>query len=327
MNHPTRVSATCAPLYSVGLYVGEALKRYAFGDPHPFGPDRLDAFWNCLSASGLDQRLTLLKPVSADLGEVERFHTIEHIERVRTLSRNGKGCLDAGDTPAFRGILEAGLLVVGSTLDACRRIARCEFRRIFIPIAGLHHARRGAAAGFCAFNDIGVAIEALRAEHSVSRIGYVDIDAHHGDGVYYGFEDDPDVLVADLHEDGRFLYPGSGLAHEVGRGRARGSKLNIEMPPGAGDAEFMTEWPRVEAFLRNTRPEFLIFQCGADSIAGDPITHLRYTPAAHRHAAASLCRIADELGHGKLLALGGGGYNRTNLALAWTEVVRAMVES
>ena len=83
-------------------------------------------------------------------------------------------------------------------------------RRAFIPIAGLHHASRGHAAGFCVFNDCGVAIEMLRRRHGLQRVAYVDIDAHHGDGVFYAFEDDPDLLFADLHEDGRYLYPGTG---------------------------------------------------------------------------------------------------------------------
>jgi len=202
-----------------------------------------------------------------------------------------------------------------------------ECRRAFVPIAGLHHARRDRAAGFCVFNDCGIAIEALRAEHGVRRVAYVDIDAHHGDGVFYAFEDDPELCFADLHEDGRYLYPGTGAADETGRGAAAGTKLNIPMPPDADDGAFREQWQRVEGFVRAARPEFILLQCGADSLAGDPITHLRYSAAAHGHAAARLCRLADECCQGRLLALGGGGYNLGNLASAWTAVVAAMVEA
>jgi acetoin utilization protein AcuC len=98
------------------------------------------------------------------------------------------------------------------------------------------------------------------------------------------------------------------------------------MPPDADDALFFKAWEQAEAFINAARPEFILLQCGADSIAGDPITHLRYSPAAHRHAASRLCRLADKHCRGRLLALGGGGYNRRNLAAAWTAVVAALLE-
>ncbi len=200
-----------------------------------------------------------------------------------------------------------------------------ETRRAFVPIAGLHHAGRDHAAGFCVFNDCGVAVAYLRDRYQVSRIAYVDIDAHHGDGMFYGFENDPDLIFADIHEDGRFLYPGTGSESETGTGPARGTKLNITVPPGADDTDFAKAWARVEAFLEDAKPEFILFQCGADSLAGDPITHLCYTEEAHASAASSLCRIADEYCDGRLIGTGGGGYNRRNIARAWTRVVESFV--
>jgi acetoin utilization protein AcuC len=177
------------------------------------------------------------------------------------------------------------------------------------------------------FNDCGVVIEHLQREYGLERIAYVDIDAHHGDGVQYGFADDPAVIFADIHEDGRFLFPGTGHAEERGRGKAVGTKLNIPMAPGSGDDAFFEAWGRVEDFLEDHRPQFVLMQCGADSLAGDPITHLRYSDSAHRAAAAGLCRIADRHAEGRLLATGGGGYNRANIGLAWTAVLEALIES
>lgn len=312
-------AATC-------VYVGEELARYGFGHGHPFGPDRLDAFWRQAQATGLDQRVVCLPPVPADRDCIERFHTHEYVERVIRQSKTGEGYLDLGDTPAFPGVYESAGFVVGSVIDAIERLLSGECRHAFVPIAGLHHARRDSAAGFCVFNDCGVAIETLRRVHGLQRIAYVDIDAHHGDGVFYAFESDPELIFADLHEDGRLLYPGTGDAGENGQGPARGRKLNIPMPPGADDAAFRAAWERVESLLEKFPPEIILFQCGADSIAGDPITHLAYTPAAHRHAAAGLCRLAERHCQGRLLAMGGGGYNRQNLALAWTAVLEALVE-
>ncbi len=310
----------------VGLYHGAALARYGFGEGHPFGPDRLDAFWRETVRTGLDRRVTLLDPRECTPEALRRFHTEAYLERVRGQSASGAGYLDYGDTPAFRGVWEAAATVVGSGLDALARIMAGEIAKVFVPIAGLHHARRDRAGGFCVFNDPGVLIETLRAEYGVRRVAYVDIDAHHGDGVFYAFEDDPEVCIADIHEDGRYLYPGTGFADETGTGEATGTKLNLPAPPGADDTFFNHAWPQALEFVRAARPEFVILQAGADSVAGDPITHMRFTPQAHARAARDLAAVADEFGDGRLIVTGGGGYNRTNLALAWNAVVAALLE-
>lgn len=312
---------------AVLLVAGEQIARYGFGDGHPFGPDRHEAFMRELHAAGLDGRVRRGVPRLATREELETFHTAAYVDLVRERSATGHGYLDSGDTPAWKGVYEAAAHVVGATLNAVDAVMAGQVRRAFIPIAGLHHAARGRAAGFCVFNDCGVAIEILRRKHGVRRVAYVDIDAHHGDGLFYGFESDPDLLFADLHEDGQHLYPGTGARTETGTGPAAGTKLNIPLPPGAGDAEFHVAWTEVEAYLLATRPDFILFQCGADSLEGDPITHLRYSEQAHAHAAARLCAIADQLGHGRVVGTGGGGYNRRNLARAWTRVVEAFVEA
>ena len=311
----------------VCVYIGEELARYGFGHGHPFGPDRLGAFWQAAQSAGLESRVTVRAPAMADRDSIQRFHTRAYVDRVIAQSVSGTGYLDMGDTPAFAGVYEAAAYVVGSVLDAIARIVAGECRRAFVPIAGLHHARRDSAAGFCVFNDCGVAIETLRAVHGLRRVAYVDIDAHHGDGVFYAFEDDPDLVFADLHEDGRYLYPGTGAADETGSGAGRGIKLNLPMDAQAGDEAFHAAWDRAEAFVDAHAPEFILLQCGADSIAGDPITHLQYTAAAHAHAARRLCVLADRHCQGRLLAMGGGGYNRDNLARAWTAVLSELVDA
>jgi acetoin utilization protein AcuC len=195
-----------------------------------------------------------------------------------------------------------------------------------VPIAGLHHAARASAAGFCIFNDCGVLIERL-LRAGMPSVAYVDIDAHHGDGVFYAFESNPALVFADLHEDGQFLYPGTGRADETGLVAAAGTKLNIPLPPGTDDAEFSRRWREVMAHLERFEPQFIILQCGADSLGGDPITHLALSAASHALAVRELSGLADRLGHGRLLALGGGGYNRANLATAWNAVVQELLQS
>jgi acetoin utilization protein AcuC len=308
------------------LVAGDQIARYGFGEGHPFGIDRHDVFLRELRLEELDGRVQLLAPRAASRAELESFHDPAYVSVVEERSVHGQGYLDAGDTPAYKGVFEAASHVVGATLLATEAIMEGRARRAFVPIAGLHHASRAHASGFCVFNDAGVVIEQLRSRWGLGRVAYVDIDAHHGDGVFYAFEDDPDLAFADIHEDGRFLFPGTGAAHETGRGPAAGTKLNIPLPPSAGDTAFMPAWDRIEAYLEARQPEFIVFQCGADSLEGDPITHLRYTEEAHAHAAARLAAIADRLCDGRLLGVGGGGYNRRNIARAWSRVVRSFVE-
>jgi acetoin utilization protein AcuC len=305
------------------VYRGEALAGYGFGSEHPFGMDRHDAFQTELAGANLGPAIQYAEPRRASVDDIALFHTPEYIELVSKRSQEGIGFLDDGDTPAYPGIFDKASDVVGTTLAAVDAIMAGESRRAFVPIAGLHHAGRGHAAGFCVFNDCGVAVEHLRKNHGLRRIAYVDIDAHHGDGVFYSFEDDPELIFADIHEDGRFLYPGTGHADETGRGKAIGTKLNIPMPPGAGDAQFDIAWERAREYIDAAAPEFVIFQCGADSLGGDPITHLKYTEAAHAKAASELCELADRHCRGRIIGTGGGGYNLVNLARAWTRVVES----
>ncbi|UCB55300.1 MAG: acetoin utilization protein AcuC [Thiotrichales bacterium] len=309
------------------VYLGEELASYAFGYDHPFGPLRHDAFRKAFYDQSLNRRVDILQPVKTTQEVLELFHDHAYIETVKTKSKFGSGFLDQGDTPAFIGMYEAALTVAGSVCDAIDRLVNKDYKTAFIPIAGLHHARRHVAAGFCVVNDCGIAIEYLRRKHNISRVAYIDIDAHHGDGVFYSFEDDPNLVFVDFHEDGRFLYPGTGDTDETGSGYAAGTKLNIPMPPRADNEMFMKLWPRAESFIRKSEPEFVLIQCGADSIAGDPITHMAYSEAAHQFAVNRLCALANEYCDGRVVAMGGGGYNLDNIAKTWTAVVSALADT
>ena len=306
---------------SACLYADDTLARYGFPEGHPFGTDRQKAFLGEASSQGLLERVMLAKGRAARVEEIERFHHREYIERVRGAEDAGIGFLDLGDTPVFPGVYDISAHVVGSALRGLEAVMAGHCLRTLQPIGGLHHAGRGHAAGFCVFNDIGVVIDTLRSQYGIRRIAYIDIDVHFGDGVFYAFEDDPDVIIADVHQDPRTLYPGTGFAYETGKGLAEGTKLNLPMRYGAGDREFADVWPQVELHVERFEPEIFLFQCGADGLGGDPLAGLQYTRATHAHAARRLRVLADRHAKGRLMAFGGGGYSRVNLGKAWSAVL------
>ena len=152
------------------VYKGEEIARYGFGDPHPFGTDRHDVFHGELAASSAADKVTFAVPRRAGVTDLELFHTPDYVEFVAERSKTGGGFLDDGDTPAIEGIFDAACDVVGTVLAAVDEIMTGKAQRAFIPIAGLHHAARDHAAGFCVFNDCGVAAEYLRRRHGLQRI-------------------------------------------------------------------------------------------------------------------------------------------------------------
>lgn len=307
------------------LCIAEELSEYAFPDNHPFSAGRLFAFKSELEKRVSAQDYARLTCQHASEEQLALFHDREYIAWVKKKSKEGCGYLDQSDTPAFCGIFEAASRVVGTVLAGIDNMMRGDVERVFIPIGGLHHSRRDSAAGFCAFNDVGVAIEHLRTNHGIQRIAYVDIDAHHGDGVFYEYESDPDLLIIDFHEDGHFIYPGTGHAHETGIGAAEGTKLNLPLPMNADDEEFLELWPQAEAMLDDFAPQFILLQAGADSMANDPVTDMGLTTLPYRHSAQRLRALANKHAHGRLLAMGGGGYNLDNVAAAWTAVVTQLI--
>jgi acetoin utilization protein AcuC len=284
---------------------------YDFGADHPFS-ERPRA----LAVRLLERLLRGARPGAvgwmrevppADRDALERFHESAYLDFVEEagLAEFGR-LLDGGDTPAFPGCYAAAARIVEGARRAFGAV-REHRAPAFHPAGGLHHAGPGRASGFCIFNDAAIAIaEARRAGLSVA---YVDIDAHHGDGVMYGFYDSGRVLDIDFHQDGRTLFPGTGFPEESGTGDGAGAKVNLPLPPLAGDDALLPLFRRVAVpLLREFRPELIVLQHGVDGHVGDPLARLQYSPAAYAEIDRTLLELARELCDGRILVTGGGGY-------------------
>jgi acetoin utilization protein AcuC len=303
------------------VIAGEKLARYGFGEGHPFGPDRHAAFYREFEARGLHRQADVQETRAATEQELLAFHTPDLVAKVRERSGAGQGWLDGGDTPAYRGVFEAASYVVGGTVKAMDAIMSGKARRGFVPIAGLHHAGRGHAAGFCVFNDCGVAIELLRSRHGLRRIAVVDFDVHHGNGTQAAFEMDADMFFASTHQWP--LYPGTGLPQERG---IAGNVVNVPLPPRTGSDEFREAFdtlvlPALEAFA----PELVMISAGFDAHAADPLADLRLYESDYAWATWRLGEIADACAKGRMVSTLEGGYDLDALAASAAAHVKALM--
>jgi acetoin utilization protein AcuC len=304
-----------------GFVYSEDFMKYDFGPTHPLRPVRLKLTYDLLKETNVldNSSVHIYLPRQASEEELLMVHSKEYIEEVKSYSKTGVGYLDAGDTPAFKGIHEATSLAVGGSIVAADLVMEGKATHAFNPAGGLHHAGISHAAGFCVYNDIGVAVRYLQRECGVKRVAIVDIDVHHGDGTQEIFYSDQNILTLDLHEDGHFLYPGTGFPWESGEGDARGSKVNIPLPPLTSNDCYLHAFDElVPPLLRAFNPEVIVNQFGVDTHFDDPLAHLRLTTDAYSALASKIHSLAHELCGGKLIVLGGGGYRPENVARAWS---------
>lgn len=304
------------------LVVDDSLKKYSFPN-HPFNHLRYEEFIEGLKKEkNINKKVKIIKARKALDKELLLFHTKEYIEFVKKKSKEGFGFLDYGDTPAFKGCYEAGCYVVGAVLNAIDEMIKSK-DHAFVPIAGLHHAYPSRAAGFCIFNDVGIAINYLRKKYNKKEILYFDIDAHHGDGVFYSFLEDPEVYIVDFHQ--MPLYPGTGFENETGTGKAKGTKMNIVLKPFSDDSDFKKGLKRAEKFLEKIKKiDLIILQAGADSLKGDPLSNLNLNNA-HRITVKFLKKFSKKW-RCNMLVLGGGGYNIENCKKAWLNIIKELTK-
>lgn len=298
---------------------------YDFGPGHPLAPVRVDLTMRLARALGLFacDAVTSVGVAPASDAELATVHTPAYLAAVKeagsTLRGDSRYGLGSPDNPVFAGMHAAAAAVCGATLVAARAVGEGRAQHAVNVAGGLHHAMPDSASGFCVYNDPAVAI-AWFLQNGASRVAYVDIDVHHGDGVQQIFYEDPRVLTVSVHEDGRFLFPGTGSVDETGAGH---TAVNIPLPPGTGDAGWLRAFHAlVPALVRAFAPEVLVSQHGCDTHRLDPLAHLNLSLDAQRAAHAALHDLAHSVCAGRWLALGGGGYELVQVVpRSWTHLL------
>ncbi|HBT83633.1 MAG TPA: acetoin utilization protein AcuC [Desulfuromonas sp.] len=310
------MSERCAFVYS------SRFDDVSYGDDHPFKVARYRLAYELIRELELlaPPGVTVVESPLADEAELLRFHRADYLEKLREFSldpdpradfRYGLGDIE---NPVFPGLYAWARTVCGGTLEATRRLATGEVRSAFNMAGGWHHAHAAKASGFSYLNDAVVAIQWLVQQGL--RVAYVDIDAHHGDGVQEAFYDSSQVLTISLHETGDDFFPHTGYSRELGHGPGYGYAVNIPFLRHADDRLFRRAFDAVVMpLLKSYRPDVLVSQFGVDSLRTDPLTRLEMTTAVIEDTARTLRSLGLPW-----LALGGGGYDKVNVACSWALV-------
>jgi len=308
------------------LIAGADLSGYCYGQEHPFKVQRYRLAHDLMAAYGLLELpgMELRTPRPVTRAELLTAHSADYLDRLSEFSAAGGPRADfrygLGDleNPVFPGVYDWACLGVSGTLEAARLVADEGFAAAFNPLGGWHHAQWARASGFSYLNDAAVAINHLLEKGK--RVVYLDIDAHHGDGVQSAFYHSDRVLTISLHESGIYFFPGTGFEPETGEGRGRGYSVNLPFLAHTDDALFMKAFdeiafPLIAAF----DPDVLFTQLGADTFRTDPLTRLEVTTHAYSYVLRKLRALEIPW-----VAVGGGGYDMMNVARAWTIAWAAM---
>lgn len=316
----------------VAFVYSPELERYKLGEDHPLDPLRLRLTYELLRDLEIlpDEETQLPEPAART--DLFLVHDRDYVAAVEEMSRKGipddrsvTYGLGTEDNPVFRGMHEAGLLIVGGTLRAASLVMTGEVEHAAHIGGGLHHALPGRASGFCLYNDAALAVAHIKKEFG-ARVAYVDTDAHHGDGVQWVFYNDPQVLTVSFHETGRYLFPGTGSINESGSGSGYGYSVNVPLEAFTEDDSWIRAFRMVvPPLLRAFKPDVIISQNGCDGHRLDPLTHLLASTRLYREVPRLVHELAHEVADGRWIALGGGGYDIWRVvprawALLWAEM-------
>jgi acetoin utilization protein AcuC len=320
---------------TAGFVWDPRLASHVYRPDHPLKPWRLQGVHDTLERLGAFAlpNARLLAPRLATRGELERIHDPAYVDAIEQASADPEldysawGLSPWGDTPPFAGMHEASLLTTGASLSAMEEVLAGRARVAFNGAGGLHHAMRRSASGFCIYNDPAV-VCGLLADRGM-KVAYVDIDAHHGDGVQAAFYDTDQVLTISLHEFGmiprlgRPFFPGTGTADERGTGKGAGYSVNVALPPYTDDLAYMRAFDAVvPPLLERFRPDVLVTQQGIDSHFTDPLTDLQLSTHAREHVVGWFASTPYPW-----IAMGGGGYDLDAVRRTWSMEYLIMLDA
>lgn len=295
------------------------LGKFSYPADCPFSTDRAGQVRKILNSMDLlsgDNR-SEVAPVPAERLVLKKFHSARYLHALKTAAKGrwDTEALDMGigtlDCPVFSGMYDYAVLATGGTLTAAKLILSGSAEVAFNPSGGFHHAGPERASGFCYINDVALACTILAEEGK--RVLYLDVDVHHGDGVAYGFYDRRDVMTISFHESPGTLFPGTGREDEIGSGQGKGYCVNVPLPVGTYDEVYMKAFETIALPLITVyNPDVIVFELGADALAGDPLAHLCLTNNVYADIIEHLLSFDKPI-----VATGGGGYNVSNTVRAW----------
>ena len=310
---------------TTSLVYSHEQSQHVLSPTHPMRPIRLQHMHELMSSIGLLQSESVLEepPRLATEDEIASFHDREYIDVVKAMDAGaivpvmGQYGFGPGDNPPRSGIFRHAALAAGGAMLAAERVLAGDVKNAFVPAGGMHHhAMHNRASGFGIFNDAVIAIKHLIAKGL--RVFYVDIDVHHGDGVQAGLYDTDRAMTVSIHESGQWLFPGTGRPDETGIGDGEGYSVNIPLAPYTDDDLWHQAFDAVVLPLANAfEPDILFTQLGIDTHRDDPLAHLSLTTQGHNLAVRKFARLAEQIGC-PWISVGGGGYDMSAVARAWT---------
>jgi acetoin utilization deacetylase AcuC-like enzyme len=305
-----------------GIVIDSRYQDHYTGRNHPERPARIGALLNLVESyqrSGLQR----FAPRLATPDEIALIHDPSHIDRVAATAHQERFAFDA-DTPVSAQSYETALLATGGLLTLLEAIMTKEIDNGFALVRPPgHHAERNRAMGFCLFNSAAIGAQYLRKKFALKRVLIMDWDLHHGNGTQHSFYDDPGVLYVSTHQYP--YYPGTGAAEEAGRGLGEGFTVNLPIPAGWGDAEYLDLFQTiVDPICRQFEPEFVLISAGFDAHARDPLGGMEVTEAGFAAMARLLLRLARDHAQGRCAALLEGGYDLEGLQQSTRRVLDEM---
>ncbi len=313
------------PKSKTGFVYDEVYLEHKTTPGHPESPARLTAILDKLKADGVYTQLVPLAPQTAPLEWIQAIHSPNYVERVRVSCETGEEYLDSPDVPISRKSYQVAVVAAGGVLRAVDAVMRGEVTNAFCAIRPPgHHAMENRAMGFCIFNSVAIGTKYAQQQYGLSKVLIVDWDVHHGNGTQAAFYEDPSVLYFSTHQYP--FYPGSGSEAEKGRGKGLNYTINVPLPGGLGDKEY------VEAFEKKLRPaalafapQFVFVSAGFDAHQNDTLGGMRVTTEGYGRLTAIVKAIADQCCHGRLVSVLEGGYGLKGLAASVETHIRVLM--